>query len=99
MVGIRNHKRKTLTLLPAAGEQIVRLRPRLADRRYDAPARDEEVTDKSKHERTTVLVQAFGSTRRSDPQAVAHCLIASASLGNVILLISHNLWPLQSEAA
>lgn len=64
LVGIRDHEQKTLTLLPAAGEQVVRLRPRLADRIYDAPEKDEEVEDNSRRQRTTELVQAFGSRRR-----------------------------------
>eukprot|EP00892_Ulva_mutabilis_P004072 jgi/Ulvmu1/2036/UM120_0032.1 len=66
-VGIRNHEHKTITLLPAAGEQVVRLRPRLADRTYDAPGKaDDNLTDRNKRlRRTTELVEQFGSKRRA----------------------------------
>lgn len=65
LIGVRDKKRKTLTLHPACGDQVVRLRPRLSNVEYDIKPPEGDLSDYAKRvKRNTQLVRAFGSTRR-----------------------------------
>lgn len=70
MVGVRDRKRKVVTLYPAAGDQVTMLHPRLHAAQDDASEGDASPTGKDPSERQkryqkkSLLVQAFGSTRR-----------------------------------
>lgn len=71
LVGVRDKKRKIVTLYPAAGDQVTMLHPRLNAVQYKGVQSDKfpgqapsERADRYK--KKSQLVQAFGSTRRCE---------------------------------
>ena len=68
-MGVRDNKRKIVTLYPVAGEQVTMLHPRLSDVQYHsiqsaARAGGDPSERKQRYQKKSQLVQAFGSTRR-----------------------------------
>lgn len=69
MIGVRDKKRKIVTLYPAAGEQVATLHPRLNSVQYhgvqtDNVAGSDSSQRQQQYQKKSQLVQAFGSTRR-----------------------------------